>query len=186
MLNRFQIRRAARAVHAGGVIAYPTEGVWGLGCDPFDAQAVARVCELKQRDPGKGLILIAGAIEQIAPLLMDLSARELQIICAGWPGPLTWLVPHGSRVPDWITGGSSMVAVRVSAHPIVSALCREFGGPIVSTSANPSGRQPARTALQVRRYFAEQLDYILPGALGGQRGPTPIRDLRSGHLLRGG
>lgn len=186
MLNRFQIRRAVRALDAGGVIAYPTEGVWGLGCDPFDAQAVARVCALKQRDPAKGLILIAAAIEQVAPLLADLSATELQTIGAGWPGPLTWLVPHDGRVPDWITGGSSEVAVRVSAHPIVSALCREFGGPVVSTSANPSGRPPARTALQVRCYFSDQLDYILPGALGGQRGPTPIRDLRSGHMLRGG
>lgn len=186
MLNRFQIRCGARALNTGGVIAYPTEGVWGLGCDPFDAQAVAQVCALKQRDPAKGLILIAATIEQVMPLLADLSASELQTIGAGWPGPLTWLVPHGGRVPDWITGGSSAVAVRVSAHPVVSALCREFGGPIVSTSANPSGRRPARTALQVRRYFADQLDYILPGTLGGQRGPTPIRDLCSGQVLRGG
>ena len=186
MLNPFQIRTAVRALQAGGVIAYPTEGVWGLGCDPFDSQAVARVCALKQRDPGKGLILIAAAIEQVAPLLADLSASELQTLSANWPGPLTWLVPHGGRVPDWITGGSPSVAVRVSAHEGVSALCREFGGPLVSTSANPSGRQPARTTLQVRRYFTEQLDYILPGALGGQRGPTPIKDLRSGHVLRGG
>jgi L-threonylcarbamoyladenylate synthase len=186
MLNRFHIRRAARALYSGGVIAYPTEGVWGLGCDPFDAEAVARVCKLKRRDPGKGLILIAATIEQVTPWLADLSASELHTVRAGWPGPLTWLVPHGGRTPDWITGGSNVVAVRVSAHPIVSALCREFGGPIVSTSANPSGCQPARTALQVRRYFAEQLDNILPGALGGQRGPTPIRDLRSGQLLRAG
>jgi L-threonylcarbamoyladenylate synthase len=119
-------------------------------------------------------------------MLADLTASELRTLCAGWPGPLTWLVPHGGYAPDWITGGSSVVAVRVSAHPVVSALCREFGGPIVSTSANPSGRSPARTALQVRRYFADQLDYILPGALGGQRGSTPIRDLRSGQLLRAG
>lgn len=186
MINRFHIRRAARALESGGVIAYPTEGVWGLGCDPFDAQAVARVCALKQRDPGKGLILIASSIEQVTPLLAGLTAVELQTLCKGWPGPLTWLVPHDNRVPDWITGGSPMVAVRVSAHPLVSALCREFSGPIVSTSANPSGRPPARTALQVRGYFAEQLDDILPGALGDQRGPTPIRDLRSGYVLRAG
>lgn len=179
------IRQAVLALRRGGVIAYPTEGVWGLGCDPFDPVAVARVLELKQRDVAKGLILVAASIEQFEPCIRRLSAAEHALLADSWPGPQTWVVPHGHILPAWITGYKPTAALRVSAHPVVAALCRAFGGPIVSTSANPSGRQPARSSLQVRRYFPRQLDYILPGRLGGQKGPTPIRDLVSGQLLRG-
>lgn len=186
MTNHFHIRRAVLALQSGGVIAYPTEGVWGLGCDPFDVLAVASIFGLKQRDPAKGLILVAATIEQFEPFLSGLSAQERAQLSASWPGPTTWLIPHGGSVPAWITGGSAEVALRVSAHPGVAALCRAFGGPLVSTSANPSGRPPALDAMHVRHYFPEQLDYVLPGALGGQLGPTPIRDLRSGRMLRGG
>ena len=186
MINRFHLRCAARVLRAGGVIAYPTEGVWGLGCDPFDPLAVARLFNLKQRDPAKGVILVAASIEQLAPFLAGLSDAERGQLRASWPGPATWLVPHADSLPAWITGGSARVALRVSAHPLVAALSREFGGPLVSTSANPSGRRPALNALQVRHYFRDQLDYLLPGRLGGQRGPTPIRDLRSGRVLRAG
>ena len=186
MVNRFHLRRAALALHGGGLIAYPTEGVWGLGCDPFDPHAVSRLLELKQRNPAKGLILVAAEIDQLAPFLAGLSASEYQQLASGWPGPQTWLIPHGGAIPDWISGGSLRVALRVSAHPGVAALCREFGGPLVSTSANPAGKPPARNALQVRRYFGDRVDYVLPGTLGGQRGPTPIRDLRSGRMVRAG
>ncbi len=180
------IRQATRALRRGGVIAYPTEGVWGLGCDPFDPDAVAKVLALKQREVSKGLILIAASIGQFDPYLQSLTGPQREQLNKSWPGPQTWVVPHGATLPDWITGYKQTVALRVSAHPIVAALCRAFGGPIVSTSANPSGRAPARNSLQVRRYFPRQLDYILPGALGGQVGPTPIRDLLSGRLLRAG
>lgn len=184
-INQFHIRSAVRELNAGGVIAYPTEGVWGLGCDPFDPFAVAQIYALKQRSAAKGLILVAAGIDQLAPFLMELTASEVDRISTGWPGPITWLVPHGDTVPAWVTGGSPVVALRVSAHPIVAALCSAFGGPVVSTSANPSGQPPARNALQARQYFADGLDYVLPGALGGQLGPTPIKDLRSGRILRG-
>ncbi|MDB6061922.1 MAG: yrdC [Verrucomicrobiaceae bacterium] len=186
MINRFHIRRAALALQSGGVIAYPTEGVWGLGCDPLDPLAVDRVLALKQRDPKKGLILVAASIGQFEPLLDGLSAQEREKLEAGWPGPLTWLVPHSGLIPAWISGGNSSVALRVSAHPTIIALCAAFGGPIVSTSANPSGRPAAINALQVRHYFCERLDYVLPGQRGDQRGPTAIKDLRSDRLLRQG
>lgn len=181
-----RIRQAVRALRRGGVIAYPTEGVWGLGCDPFDPDAVARVLKLKQREVSKGLILVAATFEQFAPYLRAISPEQRQRLHDSWPGPQTWVVPHGGTLPDWITGYKPTVAMRVSAHPLVAALCRAFGGPIVSTSANPSGRAPARSALQVRRYFADRLDYVLQGELGGQVGPTPIRDLISDRLLRAG
>lgn len=185
MLNT-HLRQACRTLRRGGVIAYPTEGVWGLGCDPFNPDAVAKLLALKQREVTKGLILVAATIEQFEPYLRALAPAQRALLARSWPGPQTWVVPHGATLPDWITGYKSAAALRVSAHPIVAALCRFNGGPIVSTSANPAGRPPARSALKVRRYFGDKLDYLLPGKLGGQVGPTPIRDLASGRLLRGG
>jgi L-threonylcarbamoyladenylate synthase len=185
MLN-LSIRQATRALRLGGVIAYPTEGVWGLGCDPFDPEAVAKLLELKHRKVGKGLILVAADIEQFEPYLRALTLAQRALLARSWPGSQTWVVPHGSTLPDWITGYKSNVALRVSAHPVVAALCRYYGGPIVSTSANPAGCPPALSALKVRHYFGGKLDYVLPGKLGGQLAPTSIRDLASGRLLRGG
>ncbi|HEY3700472.1 MAG TPA: Sua5/YciO/YrdC/YwlC family protein [Spongiibacteraceae bacterium] len=186
MINPLQIRSAVRALNNGGVIAYPTEGVWGLGCDPFDARAVNRLLQLKHRDMAKGLILVAADLAQFVPYLCALSPEQRTQLEATWPGPQTWLIPHQNSLPAWVTGGKAKVALRVSAHPMVSALCRSYGRPIISTSANPSGRPAASTALQVRRYFGDKLDYVLQGKLGGGSGPTPIRDLVTGHWLRGG
>ena len=134
-----------RILHAGGVIAYPTEAVYGLGCDPQDAAAVERVLSLKHRSVAKGVILIAC---DIAPLegYVNLSPTLNARISGSWPGPATWLVPAGPRARPWLTGGRDTLAVRVTAHPQASELCRAFGGPLVSTSANPGGRRPARNA----------------------------------------
>lgn len=185
-MSTLHIRQAVNVLRRGGVIAYPTEGVWGLGCDPFNPDAVAKVLELKRREVSKGLILVAGSIEQFEPYLCAVSLEQRAKLERSWPGPQTWVVKHGNTLPDWVTGYKSTVALRVSAHLLVAALCRAWGGPLISTSANPSGCAPGRSSLQVRRYFLHSLDYILPGNLGGQAGPTPIRDLVSGQSLRGG
>jgi len=185
MSSDFRIHLAVSALRAGGVIAYPTEGVWGLGCDPSDPAAVLRLLALKHRVMAKGLLLVAADIEQFAPYLIGLSAERQQRLRDSWPAPLTWLVPNNGAAPDWICGTHTGVALRVSAHPLVAALCCAFGGPLVSTSANPSGRRAALTAVQVRRYFGNDLDFILNGELGGQRGPTPIRDLITDKFVRG-
>lgn len=182
----FRFQLAAGYLRGGGVIAYPTEGVWGLGCDPDNAHAVARLLALKRREPGKGLILIAANLAQVEPYLEGLRAEQRAMLEATWPGAQTWVVPANARASAWITGGRPGLALRVSANPVVQALCLAYGGPLVSTSANPSGRPAPRSALRVRRYFPRQLDYVLAGALGGQSGPTPIRDLLTGELLRGG
>ncbi len=179
------INSAARHLHEGGVIAYPTEGVWGLGCDPFDEAAVLRILRLKQRSVEKGLILVAAGIDQIGALLAPLGAAERAMVLASWPGPTTWLLPDpDQRVPAWIKGKFATVAVRVSAHPGVIRLCRAFGGPLVSTSANPSDLPPALTRLRVVTWFGGRVDYVVLGRLGGQRGPSTIRDLRCATPLR--
>lgn len=175
---------AVRALRAGGVIAYPTEAVWGVGCDPHNEEAVSELLAMKQRDWRKGVILIAADMAQLAPYLRGLDDEKLAILRASWPGPYTWLVPNNGAAPDWVTGGRATLAVRVSAHPVVQALCRAYGGPIVSTSANAAGKPPARSLFTVRRYFGAQLDAVVPGALGGQKNPTQIRDVMTGEICR--
>jgi L-threonylcarbamoyladenylate synthase len=178
------LRAAVRALAAGGVIACPTEAVWGLTCDPDNPDAVARLLFLKQRPVEKGLILVAADMDQLAPLLEALTDAQRSKLALSWPGPCTWLVPHLGHVPPWIHGGSTKVAVRVSAHKGVAALCRSWGGPLVSTSANPAGSRPATAQFQIERYFHGQLDAVLPGALGGSSRPTVIRDLLTDQVLR--
>lgn len=179
------IDRAITMLHAGGVIAYPTEGVWGLGCDPFIEDAVLRILQLKQRPVEKGLILVAAGVDQVAALLQPLDAAQRRAVLATWPGPTTWLLPDPAQlVPAWIKGKFPTVAVRVSAHPGVVALCRGFGGPLVSTSANPADAPPATSRLRVLTWFGRELDYVVPGRLGGQRGPSEIRDLHSAKPVR--
>ncbi len=183
MIGSWRIQQVARVVRAGGVIAYPTEAVWGLGCDPWDAAAVQRLLELKMRPMEKGLILVAAHIDQFDFLLDDLPERWLDRLVGTWPGPNTWLVPHRERLPEWITGQHDSVALRVSDHPLVARLCA-LTGPLVSTSANPAGRPAARSRLRVEQYFPGQLDAVLNGPLGGRRNPSTIRDVRSGEVIR--
>lgn len=176
----------ARTVQAGGIVAYPTEAVYGLGCDPQNEPAVRRLLALKRRPAGKGLILIAADFAQLAPFLQPLVPADQARLAATWPGPYTWLIPACADTPYWLRGRHDTLAVRVTAHPLAAALCRICGHALVSTSANFSGRPPARTALAVRRQLGRTIDALLPGPTGGAAKPTEIRDLRSGQQVRGG
>ena len=180
------IKDAAHALQAGAVLAYPTEAVWGLGCDPRNEAAVLRLLALKQRTPDKGLILVAADEAQLAPWV-DLPALEpaqLARVRGDWPGPHTWVVPAAPAAPDWITGRHAGIAVRISAHPQVVALCRAFGAALVSTSANRSGEPAVRAREQLDPRLLAAIDGLLPGDTGGLARPTPIRDARSGAALR--
>ena len=183
MLADWRLGQIRRVIHSGGVIAYPTEAVWGLGCHPLDAEAVQRLLWLKRRPMEKGLILVAAEIQQFDFLLWDLPQAQFAKLQLSWPGPNTWLVPHQGRLPHWITGNHATVALRVSAHPLVRQLCSACG-PLVSTSANPAGRPAARTRLRVEQYFHGQLDAIVGGSLGPQRNPSIIRDLQTDTVIR--
>jgi L-threonylcarbamoyladenylate synthase len=183
---RWPLRHARNIVWAGGIVAYPTEAVYGLGCDPLASHAIDRILAIKSRDAGKGLILIASRIEQLLPFLAPLTPTVRTKLEASWPGPVTWVVPVADAVPVQLTGGRDTVAVRVTAHPGARALCEATGMALVSTSANLSGHAPARTAVQVRIRLGEDVDYVLPGQTGPQRKPTEIRDALSGKILRKG
>lgn len=178
------IKAAARAIADGGVVAYPTEAVWGLGCDPDNAEAVRQLLSIKQRPQEKGLILVAASMDQLEPYISHLDQAQRRVLEQSWPGPITWVIPNADRASPLVRGDHSGVAVRVSAHPLVLGLCQAFGGPIVSTSANRSGDPPARDAATVRRYFPDQLAAITPGEVGDAARPSEIRDLLTGIVLR--
>ncbi len=186
VMNDTAILSAAEVLRQGGIVAYPTEAVWGLGCDPGNAAALARLLELKGRPARKGLILVAAEIDQLRPYLQALPPDREALVLATWPGPVTWVWPAAECVASLLRGAHDTLAVRVSDHPQVRALCQAFGGPVVSTSANRSGAPPARSEVQVRERFGEGVDFILPGETGGRERPSEIRDALTGRVLRQG
>ncbi|MBY4840910.1 L-threonylcarbamoyladenylate synthase type 1 TsaC [Pantoea leporis] len=169
------------------VIAYPTEAVFGLGCDPDSEDAVMALLALKQRPVEKGLILIAADYAQLEPYIADreLSVLQRERMFASWPGPVTYVVPASPHTPRWLTGRFDSLAIRVSDHPDVQALCRGFGKPLVSTSANLSGEPPCRNAEEVAKQFGPQFP-VLNAETGGRLNPSEIRDVISGELIRQG
>jgi len=177
---------AVRCLRGGGVIAYPTEAVWGLGCDPFNEAAVLRLLRIKQRPVAKGLILIAASLAQLEELVdwSALGPDRSDVVRASWPGPHTWVVPATPRVPGVITGVHTSVAVRVSAHGPVVALCEAFDGPLVSTSANRAGEPAATARDRLDPALLAQIDAVLTGEVGDRPTPSTIRDARTGAILR--
>jgi L-threonylcarbamoyladenylate synthase len=176
------IQKAARILREGGIVAYPTEGVFGLGCLPDNADAVSRIFAIKKRDPSVGLILIASDPAQLEPYAA-LPEGDVHLV-ACMEHPVTWVLPAKSSTPSWIRGKHAGVAVRISAHPVVAALCAAAGSALVSTSANVAGQAPARNAFVLRRSFGPLVDFIVPGECGPARGPSEIRDFASGKVLR--
>ncbi|OGT32566.1 MAG: threonylcarbamoyl-AMP synthase [Gammaproteobacteria bacterium RIFCSPHIGHO2_02_FULL_39_13] len=184
ILNANQIDLAVEQIKKGKVIAYPTEAVFGLGCDPDNVDAVSRILQIKHRAIDKGFILIAASWEQIQPLVMYLTPDLLTRVFATWPGPVTWLFPASKHVPSWIRGNHDSVAVRVTAHPIARALCEQFGGPIISTSCNKSGDPPMRDIRSIQLTLHDTVDCVIGGKLGGSMRPSEIRDALTGEVIR--
>ena len=157
------VSQAAQRLRHGGVIAYPTEAVYGLGCDPGNETAVRRLLALKDRPAEAGLILIADTFERFQSYIQPLSDEQTERAMSAWPGPVTWLFPRGEEVPGWLAGEHQTVALRVSAHPVCRALCAAFDGAIVSTSANPGRLEPATSIRQLNEYFGPALGGIVMG-----------------------
>ncbi|MCK5480362.1 MAG: L-threonylcarbamoyladenylate synthase [Gammaproteobacteria bacterium] len=179
----WKIREAVRQLEDGGIIAYPTETVYGLGCDPFNGAAVLHLLALKQRDIQQGLVLLGSSFAQLEPLLLPLTPAVKKRVAKTGPAPTTWVLPCLPAVPAWLSGKHNSLAIRITRHPVAAALCKRWGGPLVSTSANLHGKRPANNPLAVRKAFNGQLDYILHGDCGSGR-PSEIRDGISGKILR--
>lgn len=181
----FEVRRMAKLLRAGGVIAYPTEGVYGLGCDPRNQAALERILRLKGRSASKGLILIGADESQLWPFIQTVDDARMSQVRASWPGPVTWVFPARDGINPLISGGRRTVAVRVTSHPAAAALCAAFGGALISTSANVSGVKPARTRLRVLRELGAHIDGIARGRVGDRRRPSTIRNVADAQILRG-
>lgn len=181
--HKANLKQAISLLHKGEVIAYPTEAVFGLGCDPFNETAMHKLFHVKQRPLEKGVILIASGIEQIIDLVEIENQAWQNQVEESWPGPITWVLPVKKALPNWITGGRDSVAVRVSSHPTVRELCNAFGGAIVSTSANLTGEDPAKSCCEIKQVF-EQKIFCLEGSLGNLAKPTEIWDAVSQKQLR--
>jgi L-threonylcarbamoyladenylate synthase len=167
----------------GGLVAYPTESCYGLGCDPRNVRALKRMIRLKGRSAAKGLLLIADHFKRLQAFVRPLSADDRARMRRSWPGPVSWVVPASAACPPPLTGGRATVAIRVTAHPVAARLCRSLGMALVSTSANKSGKKPARTAAECRRIFGAQVR-VIDGRIGRRRRPSTLIDLATGTILR--
>lgn len=185
MSSRFGLQYAAQICRTGGIIAYPTESVYGLGCDPLNEASVYRILELKQRRVEKGLILLTDNLQKLLPFIVISSQQQKRLVQAQQK-PTTWLVPASDLTPVWIRGAHAKVAVRITQHVAAANLCALLPYPIVSTSANPANKQPARNAMRVRQYFPDQIDAIVSAAVDVRGKPSVIRDLDTGEVIRSG
>lgn len=185
-MNPSELKQAVSCIEKGNIIAYPTEGVYGLGCDPFNEQAVNRLLALKNRPLEKGLIIVAASPNQLNGYVdwQALTAEQRKAILKSWPGPTTWIVPANPSLPHWVTGGRETVAVRVSAHSIVQALCQQWDKPLISTSANPTSQPPAESCQQCQEYFGSEVCCYLEAPLGDLNQPTAIYHAQTGEKLR--
>ncbi|WWO96195.1 MAG: Sua5/YciO/YrdC/YwlC family protein [Candidatus Dasytiphilus stammeri] len=174
-------------LHEEKIIAYPTEGVFGLGCDPDSKKAVMKLQSLKKRSLSKGFILVAADYQQLTPYIESekLSYEHRTQLYSHNSEPFTWVVPARIHTPAWLTGSFNSVAIRISQHEAIIQLCKAFKKPLVSTSANVSGSTPCRSLEEIRSQFGYELP-VYPGNIGELQHPTEIRDLFSGKIIRSG
>ncbi len=176
-------RHIAAYLRGGGLIAYPTESCYGLGCDPDNRTAVKKLLRLKQRPQHKGLILIASRFQQVARYLQPLTPAEQQKLCDAGSQAITYLMPTRSSAPRWLRGGHDTLAIRFTAHRYARQLCEGVQSALVSTSANRSGQRPAKTYAECRRLFGNRV-WVLPGLVGKRKQPSRILDWTDGRIVR--
>ena len=165
------------------VFAYPTEGVWGLGCNPFSEKAVNKLINLKKRPKNKGIIVLAGSLQQLLPFTQHLSEKLKKRMNSKWPGPHTWLVPSSSETPKWLLGPTGLLALRLSNHKTVKELTKSLNMPICSTSEKISRKKPAKDSEEIRTFCYDKVHRI-EGKLDSLKKPTPVQNLESKEWLR--
>lgn len=185
MCHIISIRNAVNLLHQKQIIAYPTESIYGLGCDPDNEKVIKKLLQLKKRSMTKGLILIAASFEMLRPYIDEsvLTEAQKRDIMATWPGPVTWLLPKSKHVSTCLSGKFDCLAVRITAHETAKNLCRQYGKPIISTSANYCGQAPCHTPEEISHYFGSDFP-IVEGRLGKRKTPSQIRDSRTGKIIR--
>jgi L-threonylcarbamoyladenylate synthase len=182
------IRTAFETLISGGIIAYPTETVYGLGCLPNNIDAIKRLLAIKHRSSKKGLILIAANRQQLLPYISSLSDELWKKLATNTTSPVsrttTWIVPAGKPTNRWLSGNRNTLAVRITQHPTAHALCLKCNSPLISTSANLSGSPPVKLYTDLPRSLSKQLDFVLQGYCGGESVASRIEDIISGEIIR--
>ncbi len=171
------IEAAVDVVRRGGVLGYPTETVYGIGGDATSQRVVNRICELKGRDETKPFIILAQSIETVRVLSDNLSRKTHDLMHHFWPGPLTLVMRSTAQFPDGIAGSGGLVAIRVSPDRICRRILEQLDVPLVSTSANPAGCEPAQTAKELAHYFPTDLDLIVDGGDRKSAPPSTVVDV---------
>ena len=178
------IKLAATSLKNSELIIYPTESCYGLGCDPFSQTAVEKLNQLKSRKNKLGFICVIGDLKQLKLLAPPLNEEDIAKLKATWPGHVSWVLPALDNLPPWLIGPNQTICIRYSSHPIIQQLCLQFGGPIISTSANLSGQKPALTIPQANSCFKDKISYYLNAPLGNEPYSSTIIALNSGKTLR--
>ena len=181
--NVIPSRRLQAHLKSGGLIAYPTESCYGLGCDPRNRRAVLRILKLKRRPQQKGLILIASDYHQVERFLQPLTSAEQGRMANDEAQTVTWLMPVKPSCPRWLRGNHDTLAVRLTAFPLAKDLCRSAGSALVSTSANRSGQRPAKTYAECQRMFGKKV-WVLRGRVGKRKRPSTIRVWGGDRIVR--
>lgn len=184
MIDRFQLLTVAAVYQRGGVFCYPTESVYGIGCNPFDQQAVIRIFKIKKRDRTKPLIIVADSLDRLKNLINPAITREDRLLLKSWPGPYTFVFPVSNNTPLWLRSKDNTIALRVSSLPIIQTICQYCNGPLISTSANYSGQSAIQDYSQVKQQFQIVVDYILQAKCGGEKNPSTILKFNSGKTIR--
>ena len=184
-MSPWQINQLAQAVRQGAVFAYPSDTIWGLGCHPLHQTAVQRILDIKQRPMSKGLILLASRLSYLESYLSNnLTDREIDCLQTVTPQPTTWLVETGKHCPNWLCGQFSTIAIRLTDHPFIQQICAAIQAPLVSTSANRSGKSCVRNSVQMRKQFGDELDFIVSGFDTGCNRPSEIKSLLDRTTIR--
>ena len=171
-------------IRSGKLIAYPTESIYGIGCDPFNENAVNKVFDIKTRPRSKPMILVASKISQLHKIIQI--SKLTNEVRESWPGHITWIIPCKDECPPWLMERrNKTIAVRISSHPVIIEICKILGEPIISTSANKSNEQPISLSSKLIDAFNNEIDFLVKGELGNQDNPSIIKDMKTGLILRG-
>lgn len=183
-MDEHDITAIADRLKSGGIIAYPSESVFGLGCLPDRPKAVKKLLSLKKRSANKGLILVAGSLSQLLTWIAPLTKEQTALIQTPRPRATTWVVAARENTPPLLTGGRDTIAIRISQHPVIRQLCGACNSALISTSANLSGQPPATSANELDKRWASKLDGIIDEPCLGETSPSQIIDLLSGTVIR--
>ena len=187
-IDRRAIARAADMIHRGAVVVFPTSGLYGLGADAFNIRAVARIFDLKGRDPEKPVLVLVDSPEMVARVAQTPNALARHLMRCFWPGRVTLVVPALPDLPPGLTGSDGNIGVRQVAHPVAAALVRALGGPLTGTSANLSGAGGCAAAADLDPAVRDAVDLVLDaGPLAGSPGSTVVEvKEKSAEILREG